>query len=53
MICNHGDVITLWKVLQHLVKNSCYSDDVSHDAKDSLYDKTLTLLARVTSQVVL
>ena len=35
------------------MKNSCYSNDVSHHPRDSLYNKTLTLLARVTSQVVL
>lgn len=36
------------QVLKHLVNNCCHGDDVS---KESLYNKTLTLLARVTSQV--
>ena len=42
-------ILMLRKVLKHLVNNCCHGDDVS---KESLYNKTLTLLARVTSQVM-
>lgn len=42
----------LWKVLQCLVKSCCHSDDVSCDPKEILYNKTLTLLSRITSKVL-
>ena len=35
------------------MKHSCHGDGVSCDSKDSLYNKTSTLLGRITSQVII